>query len=166
MKTIQVDDEVFECIRSAAVAFEDITPNDALRRIFGIRSRPSKQGSIADLDQMLDDLVAKSPRKRTKAPKANLLELIRKGFASDGELLYLVNYKNERVHGRTARISGSRLTYEGHHYSMSELARLLLKKEGFDSKAVRGPAHWANAEGKTISDLWNHLMTREEQLKP
>ncbi|HET7306670.1 MAG TPA: hypothetical protein VFK24_02490 [Gammaproteobacteria bacterium] len=166
MKTIQVDDEVFECIRSAAVAFEDTTPNDALRRIFGIRSRPRKQGGVADLDHMLDDLLAKAPRKRTKAPKADLSELIHKGFVSDGELLSLLNYKNERVHGRTAQISGSRLSYEGRHYSMSELARLLLKKEGFDSKAVRGPAHWANAEGKTISDLWNDLMAREELVKP
>jgi len=81
-------------------------------------------------DPELDALLAESMElaaKRSKAPKADL---------------------------QSALVSGSSLIFDNKRYSMSNLATELLQREGFTSKAVRGPTHWVTEDGKTVKQLW------------
>ena len=57
-------------------------------------------------------------------------------------------------------VANSLLEFKGKHYSMSDLARELLKKLGFESGSVRGPAHGVNAKGVSIMQLWQQLLER------
>lgn len=161
MRTIEVDEAVYRYIQSQAIPFEEPHPNDTLARIFGLRA-PSKgsesKSEEKDLDEFIENLLKSAPQHRTKAPKANLSELSRRGLVSDGEVLTLIDYSGNRIAGTTARVSGDQLVYEGRSYSMSELARILLKKHGYRSEAMRGPAHWETSKGKTIKDLWGQVL--------
>ena len=38
---------------------------------------------------------------------------------------------------------------------MSDLARRLLKENGFQSDSVRGPIFWYNDSGKSVKELWD-----------
>jgi hypothetical protein len=94
-------------------------------------------------------------KRRAKAPKANLRELVRAGLLRDGQDLTLVDYQGVKQSDYRASVAGSNLRFNGTYYSMSDLARELLKKLGYQSESVRGPAHWATAEGMLIRDLWH-----------
>lgn len=168
MKTIDIDDDVYEFLAKNARPFLDTDPNSVLRRLLGFsageptRSQPSEpiQAEHPSPD-MVDTINAV---RRSKAPKANLRELLRLGKLRDGERLYLVDYHGHRVGQFSASISNGWLSYEGEHYTMSDLAQSLLKKVGFKSDSVRGPAHWANAQGVTIKDMWDEVIKlRKEQ---
>lgn len=154
MRTIEVDDTVYSHIQSLAIPYEDKSPNDTLKRVFGLK--PGRELTLEDLG-----LAGPSERKtssRTKAPKADLSQLIRSGELEDGEILSLVDYSGNRVSGATAQVSGSQLSFERRLFSMSELAKMLLKKQGYKSDSVRGPSHWVNSDGVTIRELWaSHL---------
>lgn len=45
---------------------------------------------------------------------------------------------------------------------MSEVAKICLKKEGFRSESVRGPAHWSNSDGISVKDLWNRYLSKKK----
>jgi hypothetical protein len=115
-------------------------------------------GGKDELEQLLDEALAARPR--LKAPKADLRELVQAGLLRNGEELYLIDYQGARVQQCKATVSGGFLQFKGQHYSMSDLARDLLKKVGFRSDSVRGPAHWANAKGVSVRDLWQQLLDK------
>ena len=112
---------------------------------------------------MFKKFASPSGRGRAKAPKANLLELICTGSIADGEAVSLVDYSGNAIPGYIAHVSSSQLTFEGRQFSMSELARRFLNEHGYQSQSIRGPAHWATANGKTIRDLWDTYLSERSK---
>jgi hypothetical protein len=156
MQTIQIDSDVFSILQKNAQPFID-TPNSTLRRLLGIDLvTPPAQLESHQGGDVLDQLLKESmERGRTKAPKADLSKLVRAGILKEGEQLFLVDYQNKIVAECEAKISGTSLLFKGKYCSMSKLAQELLKNVcGYNSKDVRGPSHWANASGNTITSLW------------
>jgi len=175
MRQIEVDDEVFQHLQIKAVPFVD-TPNTTLRRLLGMNGavtsssvvepkQPQTKNAI-DAEQLLAELEAlpSVPRHgkniRSKQQKADLLTLIRTGIIRQGEKLFLVDYQENKVPGYQATVANNLLLWQHQHYSMSELARMLLKKVGYTSDSVRGPAHWCNASGTTIKNLWAQFLAK------
>ena len=162
MQTIEIDADVFTHLQKNARPFID-TPNSTLRRLLRIETptvQPpikSPSSSDADLEALLEESLAVASA-RTKAPKADLQMLVQKGFLKNGQKLHLIDYQGSGVQKISATVSGADLTYNGQRYSMSDLAQQLLKKVGFKSNAVRGPAHWATDEGMTVKDLWQQYL--------
>jgi hypothetical protein len=162
MQAIEIDTDVFAYLQKNARPFVD-TPNSTLRRLLGIDTSTVQPRikSPSSSDAELNALVAESlaiVATRAKAPKADLQLLCQKGFLRNGQKLYLIDYQGNRVQKVLAAISGTDLIYNGQRYSMSNLAQQLLGQAGFKSNAVRGPAHWATDDGKTIKDLWQQYL--------
>lgn len=136
--------------------FESLTVEAALWRAFGMQQ----------IEKLRDDALApirdgdfrqsgpQQRRRARKAAKAELLPLVKAGLLSDGEMLFLVDYQRKRVPDAQAAISGPLLSFKGRHETMSKLAQELLACVGFKSGSVRGPAHWANAAGVSVLELW------------
>ena len=180
MHQFEVDDEVVHAVweRAKPKPFENLNFNLALRRVLdlpngasaaqvAVNSPEDAKPHHIDSPQKpkadpLEDLAneALAARSRLKAPKANLKELVRAGLLRNGEELFLVDYHGARLQQYRATISGGGLQLKGQHYSMSDLARDSLKKVGYQSDSVRGPAHWANAKGVTVKDLWQQLLDK------
>ncbi|WP_143036473.1 hypothetical protein [Paraburkholderia steynii] len=144
-----------------------ITGNAAMENNAGDASEKIGE-KIPATDPTIDDLLAEidampNPINRTKAPKADLLKLVRSGRLQDRELLYLVDYQNTRVKNYQASVDGKDLQFEGRTFSMSSLARELLQKEGYMSDSVRGPSHWAKANGTTITELWEDFLSKQRK---
>lgn len=162
MHTIQIDSDVFAVLQKSAQPFID-TPNSTLRRLLGVDHMPPVTESATPpshdtFEQLLQESMQRAERSRTKAPKADLKHLVKLGFIKEGEQLFLVNYQNTVVPDQVATVVGSLLNYKGKEYSMSRLAQVLLQKVGYRSNDVRGPSHWATAEGITVTSLWEkHL---------
>jgi len=74
-------------------------------------------------------------------------------FLENGQTLYLHDFSGNRLPYQ-ARLSRNRLVWEGNDYSMSKLASTLLKKEGYKSNEVQGPARWFTDNGVSILQLW------------
>jgi|SRR5680860_302645 len=161
MPSIQIDDEVFAVLQKNAKPFVD-SPNTALRRLLGIEQHelPARVKAADELDQLLREAMES---RRTKAPKAKLRTLVSAGIIRDGERLYLVDYQGKRVPQQEAVVAGAMLVLKGQHYTMSNLAQELLKKVGFKSNSVRGPSHWANAKGVTVTALWQQWNKEQAQ---
>ncbi len=83
---------------------------------------------------------------------------MRVGLLRKDEELFLVDCR-ERLQFK-ATISSGGLLYDGQHYSMSDLARQLLKKVGYESDSVRGPSHWVNGRGVSVKELWQQLLDK------
>jgi len=161
MQTIQIDADVFAVLQKNAQPFID-TPNSTLRRLLGIDLVVSPVPVELDQgDEVLEKLLKESMESvRTKAPKADLSKLVHAGFLKEGEQLSLVDYQSNLVPDCQATISGSSLLFKGKPYSMSKLAQELLQNVGYKSNDVRGPSHWVNAEGITITNLWEKYLRR------
>jgi predicted CopG family antitoxin len=145
MKTIEVDDEVYAYLQSKAIAFEE-DPNLTLRRLFRI--------SKSERDQMRPQISAG----RSKKPKADLHALVKAGLMKEGQKLFLRDYQGHEVEGYEAVVSQGSLIWNGQKYSMSDLAKELLKKQGYRSDSVRGPMFWFTKDGVSIKDIWaRHL---------
>jgi len=175
MQQFPVEDDVVVVVwqRANPKPFESLTFSAALRRVLGIgeagtsaagaRGASHSSASAASAaDNPPDDLDAPlvgatAVRPRAKAPKANLKELVRAGLLRDGQELVLVDYQSNKHQQFKARIAGGMLHFKGQHYSMSDLARDLLKKIGYQSDSVRGPTHWATVSGASVRDLWQQL---------
>ncbi len=159
MMSIQIDSEVFAYLQQHSKPLVD-TPNTTLRRLLklDINQIHRESQSSTNHNDVLDDLLAESLRlyseKPKKAPKADLNVLVKAGLLQNGQKLYFVDYKSNRVNNLYSTVSNNRLLFNEHSYSMSDLARELLKKIGFSSESVRGPTHWVTESGLTISDLW------------
>ncbi len=183
MQRFDVDDEVVEAVWQLAKARPFETFNSALRRVLRLNGdaelaeplatdsalapvepdemHPSGEEATNPLEELLNEALAARPR--SKAPKADLRELVGAGLLRNGEELFLVDYHGARLQQFKATISSGGLLFKGHHYSMSDLARDLLKKVGYQSDSVRGPAHWSNAKGATVKDLWQQLLGKRAQ---
>jgi hypothetical protein len=168
MKTVQVDDEVYAYIKSKAEPYEpfkETEPNMTLRRLLGLepRAAESSRASFPPTsgrgESKMTALTTPS-RFQRKSPKVDLYELVAKGLLQDDQTLYLYDYQKRRVPGYQAKLSGRFLIYEGKHYSMSELAKHLLKLLGYRSESVRGPMFWGTDDGFTVKDLWEKAAKR------
>lgn len=168
MHTIKVDDEVFAVLQKNARPFVD-SPNTALRKLLGLRVNSavveSAEMAVDSLEDLYQEVKASRANRRTKAAKANLKDLVRVGLLRTGEHLYLVDYQGRRV-GPEASVTGTALLdYKGRHDTMSHLAQELLKKVGFKSDSVRGPAHWVSANNVSIKDLWQQFQDKQAKSK-
>jgi len=153
MRNIEIDDEVFGYLQSKAIPFVE-TPNLTLRRIFGLNSITAKS-------KALTPTIEQTQRKRhvrKKQPKTDLPKLIQAGLLQEGQTLYLHDYQGKRISSYDSTISGKNLLWNNELFSMSELAKECLKKEGFSSESVRGPAHWFNSDGISVKELWGQYL--------
>ena len=156
MKTIEIDDELFGYLQSKAIPFVE-TPNLTLRRLLlGDKPSPeSRQRGVPVTAQ-----TAKKVRQSKKQPKTDLPKLIQSGLLNEGQILYLYDYQTNKIDGYEATISGKSLLWNDDSYSMSELAKELLKEVGFRSESVRGPAHWYNSDGISVKELWKQYLKK------
>lgn len=159
MPLLRVDDEVFAALEKRARPFID-TPNSTLRRVLRLDPLPptgdrAEAGDAAsEADAFLDEAIFGARGTRRRAAKVDLDVLVRQRALREGERLRLVDFRGERVGRREAVVDSGRLRFAGKLYSMSALARRWLTEAGYASGAVRGPAHWMNAKGRTVLELW------------
>lgn len=153
MRNIEIDDEVFAYLQSKAVPFVE-TPNLTLRRLFSLDGKPAK--SEEPSSQIVQ--AQRIGRVRKKQPKADLPKLGQAGLLQEGQTLYLHDYQGEKIPGYDSTISGKNLLWNNELFSMSKLAKECLKKEGFSSESIRGPAHWFNADGISVKELWEQYL--------
>ncbi len=147
MRQIEIDDEVFAYLQGQALAFVD-TPNLTLRRLFQLDKQVKKPAIIKPTKGKI----------RKKQQKASLPVLISSGLLKEGQPVFLVDYQDNKLPKYRAAINGSSLKWQGRSYSMSNLARELLQKEGYSSSSVRGPAHWCTEDGISIKNLWQQQL--------
>lgn len=144
MKSIEIDDDVYNYLQQKAIAYVE-TPNRTLRRLLGIDKR------------QISKSIHRSFRNRKK-PKTNLIDLVNAGFVEENQELYLRDYRGREIGEHTAKISQGNLVYDGKRYSMSELAKNLLKQNGYGSDSVRGPMFWYTIDGKSIKEIWDEYL--------
>jgi hypothetical protein len=152
MKTIEIDNEVYQALEKQVRGFED-TPNIVLRRILGLSGSSDVKPHVATATPKVN---------RTKAPKVDLETLARVGSISDGERLSFRDYQQNKVNGVEATIHGKQLEYEEKRYSMSALARKIMRKQGYANESYRGPIFWYTNEGKSIHDLWQSYLNSND----
>jgi predicted CopG family antitoxin len=92
-----------------------------------------------------------------KAGWVTLQELVDVGLVKDEQILHF--YHTRLFQDEQAEIiaSSNKLRYkaDGKVYSISDLAKLLLKHHGFkrDEHSVAGPKYWKTKDGKLLNDL-------------
>ena len=171
MMTFPVEDDVVALVWAQAKPqpFEQLSFSAALRRILkggsqGLaQTHPASTSTspVPTAEEMLAELEAlpsRSSHQRGRAPKADLRELVRLGILTEGQELVFVDYKGNSQRKHKAKIVGADLAYRKVRYSMSALSSLLLKQEGFVADSVRGPDHWATAEGKRVREMWEEVL--------
>ncbi len=146
MRTIEIDNEVFEYLQKKAISFVETKPNDTLRRIFGLDK--STTSSNFEVTQNI----------RKKMRKTNLLELIKANILMQDQILNLHDYHGTIIEGFTATIDNNSLLWNNQKYSMSELAKIFLKQQGYESNSVRGPERWYTSDGVSIKTLWQKYL--------
>jgi len=150
MNTIEIDNEVYRALEKHVEGFSD-TPNQVLRRILGLSEK--EHGGVAKFKISPDQA-------RTKAPKVDLQTLIQVGSLTDGERLSFRDYQQNKVNGVEATIRGKQLEYKGKRYSMSSLASEVMQNQGYVNKSYRGPIFWYTDEGKSIHELWQSYLNK------
>jgi hypothetical protein len=168
MRKFPVDDDLVTMIWEMAKPqpFEDLTFSDALRRVLSVADdslTAAKAAPSTDTNALLANLAAMPPHARTRAPKADLRELVRLGILKDGQELIFFDYKGHPQSKHRAKVAGADLTYKGTRHSMSGLSSLLLKQDGYIAEAVRGPDHWGTVEGKRIRELWEDVLAQRSK---
>ena len=92
-----------------------------------------------------------------KARKVTFEELVSAGLLQDGQVLYFYNTQPFTDERAQVIVSSDKLKYErdGHTYSKSELASILLEKHGFKrgDYPVQGPKFWKTEAGRLLDDL-------------
>lgn len=162
MHVLRVDDEVFAALEKRARPFVD-TPNSTLRRILRLDPRKPMdvRGTTAhrgvEMEALLDEATFGARGARRRAAKVDLEVLVRRRTLRDGDRLWLVDFRGERVGRHEAVLDSGRLRFGGKLHSMSSLARRLLAGAGITRGNVRGPAHWADAKGRTVLQLWHRV---------
>jgi hypothetical protein len=154
MKIIEIDEQVYAYLQGKAIPYVDKTPNDTIRRLFGF-DKPSEASSVISLPQ-------RRPRKveGRKKPKTRLTGLVDAGFLEEGQVLHVRDYRGRRISDSEATIHQGGLLKDGEVHSMSNLAKTLLKKEGYASDSVRGPAHWFTEKNESIKNLWKDYLKK------
>lgn len=154
MKAIEIDEEIYAYLKSKAIPYEDKSPNDTIRRLFGFDKKPTPHHLIS-----LPQTRARKVRGRKK-PKASLIELVNAGLLEEGQILHVRDYQGREIPDSEATIHQGRLLRKGLDYSMSKLAEELLKEQGYDSNSVRGPAHWFTRNNVSIKNLWENYLKK------
>lgn len=169
MPTFPVDEDLVALIweRAKPAPFEQLSFSEALRRVLNEKAQqqPSEQVSAVpkvkvvapDTQEFLAEIEAlpkNTEELRRRAPKADLRELVSLGVLKEGQELIFVDYKGHLQPKHKAAVSRGYLYFKKARYSMSALSSILLKQEGYIADSVRGPDHWATADGKRIRELW------------
>ncbi len=142
---VDLDKDVYEFIKNNAAVYDDKTLSDTLRRLLNI---PVKKKSKPK--------PALPPRR--KAPRTDLNRLKDAGILFEGQILHMCDGRGNIIPGANATVSGNGVEYEGKHYSLSELARIFLNKNGYTSYSYRGPAFWYTEDNISIMELWNKFL--------
>jgi hypothetical protein len=100
---------------------------------------------------------------RARAPKADLRRLVEWGLLCEGQELVFLDFKGHARKEHRAIISGNELKYGGMLFSMSGLASILLKEMGYIAESVRGPDHWATAEGQKVRAIWERALRKQRK---
>ena len=92
-----------------------------------------------------------------KAGRVTLQELKDAGLIRDGQILYFYHtwlFNNEQAQ-IMASLNKVKYKKDGRIYSVSELAKILLKKHGFkrDEHGVAGPRYWKTKDSHLLNDL-------------
>jgi hypothetical protein len=156
MKTIEIDEEIYAYLQKMAIPYEDKTPNDTIRRLFGFDKKAIPQRPIPLPQERSHNIQGRKIR------KASLIELVNAGFLEEGQKLHLGDYREREIPDSEATVHKGGLLREGQKYSMSKLAEKLLKKQGYGSDSVRGPAHWFTGENVSVKKLWENYLQKKD----
>ncbi|HPR90092.1 MAG TPA: hypothetical protein PLD93_01525 [Synergistaceae bacterium] len=153
MRHIEIDEEVFKYLQSHALPFVE-TPNDTLRRLFGVnKTRSDSEKPIA----------VRPVSFRMKRQKTRLSQLTKSGVLREGQKLILHDHRKNPVPGIEAFIRGDRLEWKGSTYSMTALAKKHLREIcHYQSPEVQGPAHWYTEANERVFDLWKKYLEENE----
>ena len=163
MRSFPVDDDLVAMIweRATPQPFEHLSFSDALRRVLSMPPAPlAHVQSVPKMvsQALLAELAATPTHVRSRAPKADLRELVRLDILKEGQELIFFDYKGHPQPKYKAKVAGSDLIYKGARHSMSALSSFLLKQEGYIAEAVRGPEHWGTVDGKRVRELWESVL--------
>jgi hypothetical protein len=157
MRSIRIDEEVYSYLQSKAIPFEDKTPNDTIRRIFGFDK--------AGVTSTIKSFPQRSPRivEGIRKPKASLSELVNAGVLKEGQILHLRNYQRLKFPDSEATIHQGALLKDGITYSMSNLALKLFEElGGYKPNSVSGPVYWYTNDNVSIKNLWDDYLEKIE----
>ena len=149
MKTIEIDDEVYEFLKNKADPFKEINPNLVLRRLLLKKESPSPPKRET------------TPiRKHQKAPKNDLSKLVLEGFLQEGQVLTFNSKGKKLSKSYEARVSTGCLLFEGNRKTMSALVANIFTREGLvtQSGSYRGPDFWQTSDGKSVRQLWDRYL--------
>lgn len=177
MRTFPVDDDLVALVWEQAkpAPFEQLSFSEALRRVLKGKAQemallaqplPKAKAGATTADEMLAELEAlpsSGSESRGRAPKADLRELVKLEILKEGQELTFVDYKGHPQPKHKATVVGADLAYQRVRYSMSALSSLLLKQEGYIADSVRGPDHWATADGKRVRELWENVLKQRSE---
>ena len=147
MKTIELDDEIYDYVLSKAIPYEDKTMNDTIRRLIGFDKNAIPQRPMP-LPQEKSRMIVGQ-----KKPKASLIELVNAGKLKEGQILHM-RYQGRKIADSEATIHQRGLLKDGQKYSMSNLAGKFLKKQGSIAYSFRGPAYWFTSDNISVKELW------------
>jgi hypothetical protein len=153
MRKIEVDEEVYTYLQNKAIPYVETNPNLTLRRLFNLNGEMYLETGIPNKTSMFSK----------KRKKTSLSILISDGSLDEGQTVDLVDYRGKILSGYRAQISGNSLLFEGRAYSMSKLAEICLKKEGYNSNSVQGPARWYTSDGRSIFEIWKNYLKRVDK---
>jgi hypothetical protein len=148
MKTIELDDEIYDYVLSKAIPYEDKTMNDTIRRLIGFDKKAIPQRPIT-LPQEKSPMIV-----RQKKAKASLVQLVNAGVLKEGQILHMRDYQGREIPDSKATIHRRGLLRDGQKYSMSGLAAKFLKKQGSIADSFRGPSYWFTSDNISIRNLW------------
>lgn len=180
MQAFEVDDDLVELVWRLASPkpFQQLTFSDALRKVLASASergvaapatpRDARRKEKTELspDDLLAELAQMSPselktrhpeykvERRVREPKVDIRVLMEKGYVTEGQRLYPVDYQGQRLGKHAATLREGKLEFQGQLFSPSGLAEMLLKEAGFRSDSVRGPMRWVTESGDTLAALW------------
>lgn len=179
MQAFEVDDDLVELVWRLASPkpFQQLTFSDALRKVLASASErgvaaPATPRDVREEktelspDALLAELARMSPselktrhpeykvERRVREPKVDIRVLMKKGYLTEGQRLFPVDYQGQRLGKHAATLREGKLEFQGQLFSPSGLAEMLLKEAGFRSDAVRGPMHWVTESDDTLAALW------------
>ena len=144
---IKIDQETDSFLESQSKNFDE-TRNMTIKRLLNIGG--SKVSSEVIEKQEIT--------RKKKMPKTSLRTLVANGYLNNGEKLYFRDYQKSNKNNYEAILSNNKIKFNGTDYSMSALAKQLLKTDGHKSGAVAGPRHWCNKDGVSVSTLWKQYL--------
>lgn len=161
MRIIEIDQETYDFLQSKAIPYVDKTPADTIKRLIGIPDTPleSRNGdSLIQNNHSSNKTYLPQSGNKTKERKVSLVELVKAGLLQNGQKLFFQDYRGNHYPEYHVVLSNGALVWENQPYSMSNLAKILLKQNNYSSESVRGPLFWSTHEGKTVFNLWDEYL--------